>query len=120
MNTFTSLPDVGKYVVAILQRPDLTKNADILVSSYDCNYVSIIELLEKETGKKFSVYEETAEEQIERGVPEQLVTMRAMLLDGRGVVSRGGYKVWNDKFPEVKPATLEEIVRQSVKEMQEQ
>jgi hypothetical protein len=59
LNTFTSLNDVGKYVVAILQRPELTKNADILVSSYDCYYISIIELLEKETGDKFTVFEET-------------------------------------------------------------
>ena len=120
LNTFTSLHDVGKYVVAILQRPELTKNADIFVSSYDCDYISIIELLEKETGDKFTVFEETPEEQIKMGVPEHLVTMRSMLLDGRGVVTRGGYKVWNDKFPEVKPTTLEEVVKQSVKELQEQ
>jgi hypothetical protein len=76
--------------------------------------------LEKETGEKFTVFEETPEEQIKMGVPEQIVTMRSMLLDGRGVVARGGYKVWNDKFPEVKTATLEEVVKRSVTELQQQ
>ena len=101
------------------KRPALTKNADILISSFDCNYVSIIELLETEMGDKFTVYQETAEEQIKMGVPVQLVTIREMLLDGRGVVTRGGYKVWNEKFPEVKATTLEEVVRRSVKELTE-
>jgi NmrA-like family len=115
--TFTSLPDVGKYVVAILKRPELSKNADIMVSSYDCNYLSIIELLEKELGEKFTIIEQTPEEQIKAGAPEFLVEMRTMLLDGRGVMGRGGYIVWNDKFPEVKPATLEQVVKQSIKDL---
>jgi hypothetical protein len=118
LNTFTSLPDVGKYVVAILKRPELTKNADIFVSSFDCDYVSITESLEKVTGEKFTVYEETPEEQLKRGLPETLVTMRTMLLDGRGLVARGGYELWNDKFPEVKPATLEEVIKQCIKELE--
>ena len=106
-------------MVAILQRPDLSRNADIMVSSYDCDYVSIIESFENELGEKFTIYEETPEEQIKAGVPQSLVDMRTMLLDGRGVMARGGYKLWNDKFPEVKPATLEQVVKQSIKEMAE-
>ena len=53
-----------------------------------------------------------------RGVPQYLIEMRSMLLDGRGVLARGGYKLWNDKFPEVKPMTLEEVVKRTVKELQ--
>jgi len=117
LNTFTSLPDTGKYVVAILKRPELTRNADIFVSSFDSDYMSLIDLLEKETGERFTIYEETPEEQVAMGVPTNLVEMRAMLLDGRGLVTRGGTKLWNDKFPEVKPMTLEEVVKQCVKEL---
>jgi hypothetical protein len=73
--------------------------------------------LEKETGDKFTVYEETPEEQVARGDPKYLVQMRSMLLDGRGVNNRGGYELWDDKFPEVKPRTLEEVVRQSIKDL---
>jgi hypothetical protein len=117
LNTFTSLPDTGKYVVAILKRPELTKNADIFVSSFESDYTPIIDLLEKETGEKFTIYEETPAEQVAMGVPGFLVDMRAMLLDGRGVVNRGGTKLWNDEFPEVKPMTLEEVVKQCIKEL---
>jgi len=117
-NTFTSLPDVGKYVAAILSRPDLTRNHEIFVSSFTSDYISFIDLLEKETGDKFTVYEETPAEQVARGDPEYLVQMRSMLLDGRGVNNRGGYELWDDKFPEVKPRTLEEVVRQSIKDLE--
>jgi hypothetical protein len=41
-----------------------------------------------------------------------------MLLDGRGVLAREGYELWNDKFPEVKTNTLEEVVRATVKEIE--
>jgi hypothetical protein len=116
---FTALPDVGKYVVAVLKQPDLTRNAEVFVSSFTSDYISIIELTEKETGRKFKIYHETPEEQIEQGTPDQLVEMRAMLLDGRGIIDRGGYKLWNDKFPEVKPLTLEEVVKESVKTFHE-
>lgn len=119
MCTFTSLPDVGEYVAAILTRPDLTKNADIFVSSFTSDYISMIKLLEAETGDKFTVFEETPEEQVERGMPAPLCAMRSMLLDGRGVLNRGGYELWDDKFPEVKPRTLEEVVKQSHKELVE-
>jgi hypothetical protein len=117
LNTFTSLPDVGKYVAAILTRPDLTRNQDIFVSSFTSDYISFIELLEKETGDKFTVHEETPEIQIKRGDPEQLVDMRSMLLDGRGVLNRQGYELWDDKFPEVKTRTLKDVVKQCVKEL---
>ena len=117
LNTFTSLPDVGKYVAAILTHPDLTRNADIFVSSFTSDYISIIDLLEKETGEKFTVYEETVEEHLKRGDPENIVQMRSMLLDGRGVLDRGGYKLWNDKFPEVTPRTLEEVVKTCFREL---
>lgn len=119
LNTFTSLPDTGKYVVAILKKPDLTKNADIFVSSFDSDYMSIIDLLEKETGDMFTIYEETPDEQIAMGAPKFLVEMRAMLLDGRGLVTRGGTKLWNDEFPEVKPMTLEQVVKQCFRELRE-
>ena len=79
--------------------------------------MSIIDLLEKETGEHFTIYEETPEEQIAMGVSKFLVEMRSMLLDGRGLVTRGGTKLWNDEFPEVKPMTLEEVVKQCVKEL---
>jgi hypothetical protein len=117
LNTFTSLPDVGKYVAAILTRPDLTRNQDIFVSSFTSDYISFIELLEKETGDKFTVHEETPEIQIKRGDPEQLVDMRSMLLDGRGVLNRQGYVLWDDKFPEVKTRTLKDVIKQCVKEL---
>ena len=117
LNTFTSLHDTGKYVTAILKRPELTRNADIFVSSFDSDYMSIIDLLEKETGEKFTVYEESPEEQVLMGQPKFLVEMRAMLLDGRGLVTRGGTKLWNDEFPEVDPMTLEEVVKQCVVEL---
>jgi hypothetical protein len=117
LNTFTSLPDVGKYVAAILTRPDLTRNADIFVSSFTSDYISIIKLLERETGEKFTVFEETPEEQLERGTPAHLCAMRSMLLDGRGVLNRGGYELWDEKFPEVKPRTLDEVVKQCYKEL---
>lgn len=116
--TFTSLPDVGKYVVACLKQSDLTRNAEVFVSSFDSDYLTLIYLLEKETGKKYAITHETAQDQIARGVPEPLVEMRSMLLDGRGVLARGGSKLWNDKFPEVKPTTLEEVVKQTVKQLQ--
>ena len=119
LNTFTALPDVGKYVVAALKQPDLTKNAEVFVSSFKSDYISIIELLEKETGDKFTIHHETPEEQIKQGVPEQLVEMRSMLLDGRGILDTGGYKLWNDKFPEVKPLTLEEVVKESIRTFHE-
>ena len=91
-----------------------------MISSYDCNYVSIIEELEKQLGgEKFKIYEETPDEQIKAGAPEFLVAMRTMLLDGRGVMARGGYELWNDRFPEVKPATLEQVVKQSIKNLTE-
>ena len=109
-NTFTSLPDVGKYVAAVLLNPEMTRNQDIFVSSFTCDYISIIELLERETGEKFVVFEETPEEQVQRGGKEQLVQMRSMLLDGRGVLDREGYVLWNDKFPDVKTRSLEEVV----------
>jgi len=79
--------------------------------------MSIIDLLEKETGEKFTIYEETPEEQVAMGAPKFMVDMRAMLLDGRGVITRGGTKLWNDEFPEVQPTTLEEVVKQCVKEL---
>jgi hypothetical protein len=117
LNTWTSLPDVGKYVAAILARPELTKNVEVFVSSFESDYMSIIDLLEKKTGDKFVCYYQTTEEQIKHGVPEPLVAMRSMLLDGRGVTNRGGYELWNHKFPEVKPTTLEEVVSQSIAEL---
>jgi hypothetical protein len=104
------LPDVGKYVAAVLLNPEMTRNQDIFVSSFTCDYISIIELLERETGEKFVVFEETPEEQVQRGEKEQLVQMRSMLLDGRGVLDREGYVLWNDKFPDVKTRSLEEVV----------
>jgi hypothetical protein len=116
--TFTSLPDVGKYVVAILKRPALTRNAEIYVSSFDTDYLSIMATIESVTGKKVMVVHESPEEQVGRGVPGPLVEMRSMLLDGRGVLARGGYELWNDKFPEVKTNTLEEVVRAAVKEIE--
>lgn len=106
-------------MIAILKRPELTKNADILISSYDSDYVAIIDALEAETGDKFAVIEQTPEEQIKAGAPETLVEMRAMLLDGRGVLAREGYKLWNDKFPEVKPMTLKEVTKECLKGLQE-
>jgi hypothetical protein len=117
LNTFTSLPDVGKYVAAILLRPEMTRNQDIFVSSFTSDYISMIRLLESETGEKFTVFEETPEEQVQRGENEQLVQMRSMLLDGRGVLDREGYVLRNDKFPEVKPRSLEEVVRDCHKEL---
>jgi len=117
LNTWTSLPDVGKYVAAILTRPDLTRNADIRVSSFTSDYISIIELLEKETGEKFKIYEETVEEQLKRGDPPDIVQVRSMLLDGRGLVDRGGYELWDSKFPEVEPRRLEDVVKLCVLEM---
>jgi hypothetical protein len=119
LNTFTALSDVGKYLAAILTLPELTRNADIFVSSFTSDYISIITLLEKETGEKFTVFEETEEEQLARGIPAPLCAMRSMLLDGRGVLNREGYELWNDKFPEVKTRTLEEVVKQCYKELEE-
>lgn len=74
--------------------------------------------IESVTGKKVTVVHESPEEQVGRGVPGPLVEMRRMLLDGRGVLARGGYELWNDKFPEVKTNTLEEVVRAAVKEIE--
>jgi hypothetical protein len=115
--TFTSLPDTGKYVVAVLKHPEITKNADVFISSFESDYLSIIDLLEKETGEKFKIYHETAEEQIKMGLPDYLVLMREMLLDGRGINDREGYVLWNDKFPEVKTMNLEDVVKECLREM---
>lgn len=115
--TFTALPDVGKFTVEVLLNPELTKNQEVYTASYTCNYVSLIEELEKETGEKFTIIEATPEEQIAQGFPEPLVQMRTMLLDGRGVTDRGGFQLWNDKFPHVKPMTLSEVVKKAVSEL---
>jgi hypothetical protein len=88
------------------------------VSSFTSDYISMITLLEKETGDKFNVFEETEEEQLARGTPAPLCAMRSMLLDGRGVLNRGGYELWDDKFPEVKARTLEEVVKQCYNELE--
>jgi len=69
-NTWTSLPDVGKYVVSILLRDEMTRNQDIFVSSFTSDYISMIELLEREMGEKWTVVEETPEEQLKRGEKE--------------------------------------------------
>jgi hypothetical protein len=116
-NTWTSLPDVGKYVVSILLNPEMTRNQDIFVSSFTSDYISMIELLEREMGEKWTVIEETPEEQLKRGEKEHIVLMRSMLLDGRGLLDRGGYVLWNDMFPDIKPKTLAEVVKNCHKEL---
>jgi hypothetical protein len=116
-NTYTSLGDTGKYVVAMLKRPELTKNAEILVSSYDADYNSVISEYEKQTGKNVRVFTETPQDQLNYGVPAPFVEMRAMLLDGRGVLTRNGEKTWNEHFPEVKPETLQQVVQNSIKQL---
>jgi hypothetical protein len=117
--TLTNLPDIGKYAVAILTHAELTKNADVLVSSFEADYITIIAALEKVIGEKITVYNETPEEQLNYGIPDYLVDLRSMLQGGAGVMDRGGYKLWNDKFPEVKPGTLEEATRRALKEIGE-
>jgi hypothetical protein len=117
--SFTSLMDTGKYVVAMLKCPELTKNASVFVSSFEADYVTIIEALEEETGEKIQIYEETPEEQLEYGVPEPFVALRSMLLDGRGLMTRRGEKLWNNCFPEVEPQTLENVVKIAVAQLNE-
>jgi hypothetical protein len=119
-SSFTSLTDTGKYVVAMLKRPELTKNASVFVSSYEANYITIIDCLEKEIGEKIQITQETPEDQLKYGVPEPIVAIRSMLLDGRGLMTRRGEKLWNDRFAEVKPQTLEDVVKNSVAELSRQ
>jgi disulfide oxidoreductase YuzD len=117
-NTWTSLPDVGKYVVAILFNPALTRNQNVLVESFQSNYVDIINFVGEKTGRKFTVHVETPEEQVSKGVPANLVEMRTMLLDGRGLINREGWELWNSKFPEVKPATFEQAFSQVIERLE--
>jgi hypothetical protein len=104
-------------VVAMLKRPELTKNAEVLVSSYEASYNTLIAELEKQIGEKITVFTETPQDQINYGVPEGFVEMRSMLLEGRGVITRNGEKVWNEHFVEVKPESLGEVVKNTIKQL---
>jgi len=75
----------------------------------------VFALLEKVTGEKITIYTETPEEQVALGVPSYLVEVRKMFNDPALREGMNSMVSWKDKFPEVKPLTLEEAVRRGVK-----
>jgi len=108
--------DVGRYIAAMLLRePELTKNKDVIIFTVRTTANEVFALLEKVTGEKITIYTETPEEQVALGVPSYLVEVRKMFNDPALREGMNSMVSWKDKFPEVKPLTLEEAVRRGVK-----
>lgn len=64
----TNLAQVGRAVVKILEKPDLTKNQYVYISSFQTSQRQILEALEKISGEKWTVKNEgTGKELLEKG-----------------------------------------------------
>jgi len=108
--------DVGRYIAAMLLRdPELTKNKDVIIFTQRTSTNEILALLEQITGEKITIYTETPEEQVAMGVPSYLVDVRKMFNDPVLREGINSMESWKDKFPEVKPLTLEDAVRRGIK-----
>lgn len=53
--SFTTMPDVGKLLVAALQHPDASRNATLKVNSFTATPEEILAEFEKQTGSKWEV-----------------------------------------------------------------
>jgi len=115
----TRLNDVAKFTVAALQHPEVSHNQTLRVGSFAVTQLQILEVLQKTTNQKFEVKAHVSTKDLERLAQEALAKGNVWEFITNALWSRifsgkTNYPLDNAKFPEVKPATLEEVVQEAV------
>ncbi|RYP10883.1 hypothetical protein DL764_000319 [Monosporascus ibericus] len=104
--TATTLPTIGKTLIAMLDHVDNTKNQYVFVLSFNVSQKDILDIVEKVDGQKWTVKHITSEEVINNGQRRLAEGDFAGIMD----LTRGGafgkqalgdlrpYGLWNDKL----------------------
>ncbi|KAH7116781.1 isoflavone reductase family protein-like protein CipA [Dendryphion nanum] len=114
----TNLRQIGETVVKALEKASETKNSYVYVSSFQVSQASLLPIVEKVTGEKFTVKHVTSKELLESGNEKlkkqdfsginDLIRAGAFGAEGLGDSKPSG--LWNDKLG-LKKEDLEESVK---------
>ncbi|KAF2138990.1 uncharacterized protein K452DRAFT_275921 [Aplosporella prunicola CBS 121167] len=112
---FTTMPDVGKFLVAALRNPDAARNRALRVHSFTSTPNDVVKEFERQTGEKWEVefvplaeLERFEQEAWEKGDPlAALATLRRIWASGKTLYEGG----WDDGALGVEVEGLEGTVR---------
>ncbi|KAF3023772.1 hypothetical protein G7054_g10128 [Neopestalotiopsis clavispora] len=118
---FTTMPDVGKFVVAALSNPAASQNQALKVQSFVTTAQAILSEFESQTGHKFEVnytskqeLRETEEKLWSEGNPSAtLFTLRRIWADGKTLYSKTNNESLGVKVEDLEP--LSAVVGRAVR-----
>eukprot|EP01119_Soliformovum_irregulare_P009324 TRINITY_DN22556_c0_g1_i1.p1 TRINITY_DN22556_c0_g1~~TRINITY_DN22556_c0_g1_i1.p1 ORF type:complete len:297 (-),score=88.91 TRINITY_DN22556_c0_g1_i1:46-936(-) len=115
-STFTDLPDVGRFAVAIIKNPEPFKNRAARVAGFTATQLEIVDALEKKSGQKFEVKDRVNTKELKASALEALQkgdfgkfavsNLQSLIWNGQGQFD----PIDNAKLPEVKALNLEQTV----------
>jgi len=120
LSPFTAVEDIGRFVAASLFHAEVSKNKTLRFASFIANQHEILQALEKVSGKQWTIGHTTTAESEKKAFealgkePKDIFTffiesIHAVIFDGRSVYHDRATD--NYLFPEVKTASLQEVVR---------
>jgi len=116
LTNYTNVQDIGRFTAAALVHSEISSNKTLRFSSYVATQHQVLQALEKESGKQWTVLTRTtadsehkAQEAFEKkDIPTFVAeSIRAVLFNGKALYGN----LDNSLFPEVKTTSLDETVR---------
>ncbi|KAJ1947995.1 hypothetical protein FBU59_001797 [Linderina macrospora] len=119
-NSYITRMDVAKYTVAILKRADEFRNTTVRVTADTLSFNDWIEKVERASGKKVAVTTLPIEDikaaidaDINMTGGQTTISDQFRLMFGEGIcrIDCGENKLDNDKFPDIIPVSIDELVQ---------
>jgi len=115
LTNYTNVQDIGRFTAAALVHSEISSNKTLRFSSYVATQHQVLQALEKESGKHWTVIktstadsEHKSHEAFEKDIPTFVAeSIRAVLFNGKALYGN----LDNSLFPEVKTTSLDETVR---------
>ena len=123
--SFTTMPDVGKLLVAALKHPDASRNATLKVNSFTATPNEILAEFEKQTGEKWEVHytslddlKKKEQDAYNAGVPWAVAaTLRRIWTEGGTLYEKRDNEKIGMKDEDM--GTLSEVVAEVIKNQRE-